>query len=72
MADDLESTARRVYREAVIALPEMTRAIFLQHRINGEAIDAIAAYHALPADVVTQHIADALIAIDRALRAAGF
>ncbi|MDB5581516.1 MAG: hypothetical protein JWR80_6692 [Bradyrhizobium sp.] len=71
MSDDHRTRFRRTYRDAVLALPVTTRAIFLQHRVDGDDLATIAARHALPADDVASHIADALIAIDRALRAAG-
>lgn len=71
MADKQQATRRQVYREAILALPAMTRAIFLQHRVDGDDLASIATRHGLPAEIVAAHLAEALVAIDRALRAAG-
>lgn len=71
MSDDHRTTLRRIYREAVLALPATTRDIFLQHRVDGDDLATIGARHALSSDIVAAHIADALVAIDRALHAAG-
>lgn len=61
-----------VYRTAVDALPPLTRAVFLLHRIDGLGYTEIAMLLRIGTDDVTDHIAEALCGIDRALRAKGY
>jgi DNA-directed RNA polymerase specialized sigma24 family protein len=70
--EDSEGDRRRVYRAAVMELPPLTRAIFLLHRAEGLDQAAIAERHAVTVDVVAEHVAAALTAIDRALQDAGY
>ena len=71
MPEDREAVLRQAYRDAVAALPLRTRDIFLAHRVDGDELAAIADRHVLPIKAVERHVADALIAIDKALRRAG-
>lgn len=61
-----------VYRAAVDALPPLTRAVFLLHRLDGLGYGEIAMLLRIDTDDVTSHIAEALVRIDRALRARGY
>ena len=71
MPDDAQDIIRRAYRQAVASLPPLTRDIFLAHRVDGEDLATLAVRHVLPAEDVAERLADALIAIDQALRAVG-
>lgn len=55
------------YRAAVAALPADTRTIFLLHCVDDLDIAMIAARTGHPPALVEQHIADAILAIWRAL-----
>lgn len=71
MPEGPQESLRRIYRQAVASLPPITRDIFLAHRVDGDDLAVIAVRHALPVKNVAGHLADALVAIDRALRATG-
>jgi DNA-directed RNA polymerase specialized sigma24 family protein len=71
MSNDPEDALRRAYRHAVLTLPGATRDIFLAHRVDDDDLAVIAAHRGLSVEEVARHLADALIAIDRALRLAG-
>ena len=72
MPDDAQDIIRRAYRQAVASLPPLTRDIFLAHLVDGEDIATLAVRHSLPAEDVVERLADALMAIDQALRAVGY
>ena len=72
MPDDAQNIVRRAYRQAVGSLPPLTQDIFLAHLVDGEDLAALAVRHALPAEDVVERLADALMAIDQALRAVGY
>lgn len=55
------------YRRAVDALPSVTRAVFLLHRVGGLDYHAVAERMEISVDEVTDHIADAIYRIGRAL-----
>jgi DNA-directed RNA polymerase specialized sigma24 family protein len=56
------------YRAAVMALPPITRTVFLLHRVDGLDYGAIAQRTSLSLADVEQQIAEAIVGIDRALR----
>ena len=72
MPDDAQDIIRRAYRQAVASLPPLTQDIFVTHLVDGEDLPTLAMRHALPAEDVVERLADALTAIDRALRAVGY
>lgn len=72
MTEDPEGERQHVYRLAVTALPVLTRAIFLLHRAEGLDQAMIAQRLDVSVELVVEHVAAALIAIDRALRDAGY
>lgn len=72
MTEDPEGERQRVYRLAVAALPVLTRAIFLLHRADGLDQAMIAQRLDVSVELVAEHVAAALIAIDGALRDAGY
>jgi len=71
MPESLKGLLHHAYRQAIATLPVVTRDIFLAHRVDGDDLAMIADRHMLPVEEVARHLADALVVIDRALRAAG-
>ena len=55
------------YRQAVDALPPLTRAVFLLHRVGGLGYARVAERMEIGGDEVTVHIATAIYRITRAL-----
>ena len=55
------------YADAVAALPEMTRTVLLAHQRDEQDFGAIAATLGITTREVEQHIADALLALGRAV-----
>jgi DNA-directed RNA polymerase specialized sigma24 family protein len=72
MSDDPPNAMRDVYRATVAALPPVTRTVFLLHRAKGLNPAAVAGRLDLTHEAVAEHTAQALNALDRALRDAGF
>ncbi|AOH85586.1 hypothetical protein AWL63_18235 [Sphingomonas panacis] len=60
---------RARYEAAVVALPALTRQVFIAHRVKGLAYDAIAERLDISINDVQCRIAEALIAISKALEA---
>lgn len=58
------------YRSALDALPSATRRVFLLHRAHGLDLATIARRTGQPPAAVEQHLADAILALAKALDAA--
>jgi DNA-directed RNA polymerase specialized sigma24 family protein len=58
-------------RRAIAAMPDAMREIYLLHLIDGLSYDAIAARLAIGPAAVEEQIAQAIVFLDRALRAGG-
>lgn len=65
----LSPAERQRMRDAIRALPEPTRTIYLAHLLDGEDYSAIGAREGLGVREVERHIADAILLIDQYLRA---
>jgi RNA polymerase sigma factor (sigma-70 family) len=61
-ADD----AMRLYRQALAALPDRTRDVFILHRVDGLGYKAIGAQLELSVPTVQYHVAKALMHLDKA------
>jgi RNA polymerase sigma-70 factor (ECF subfamily) len=58
-------------RAAIAALPEPTRTIYLAHLVKGLDYRTIGALEGISVREVERHIADAILLVDRHLRAVG-
>lgn len=67
-AIELEQTRAR-YQASVGALPNRTREVFLLHRVDGLAYKDIAELLSISIRTVEWHVAEAIVRIDRDLRA---
>lgn len=65
---NLSPAGRQRMRDAIDALPEPTRTIYLAHLLDGDDYAAIGVREGLSVRDVERHIADAIILIDRYLR----
>lgn len=63
----LSAVERQRIRDAIAALPEPTRAIYLAHLLDGEDYSTIGLRHGLSLRAVERHIADAIVRIDRSV-----
>lgn len=72
MPDDPPHALRELYRATVASLPRVTRSVFLLHRMQGLTPLQIAEELDLPPEAAVSHLAQALIALDHALREAGY
>ena len=61
---DLSPAQRQRMREAIQALPKLTRTVFLAHLLRGDDYPMIAAREGLTGSEVERHIADAIVLID--------
>ena len=61
------SAQRQRMRDAIHALPEPTRTVYLAHLLQGDDYTQIGAREGLSVREVERHIADAILLIDRFL-----
>lgn len=71
MSEDPPIALRRLYRSTVEALPPVTRTVFLLHRADELSTADVAERLGLSHEAIADHLAHALITLDRALRDAG-
>lgn len=64
----LSPAERQRMRDAIEALPEPTRTVYLAHLLQGDDYTRIGAREGLSVREVERHIADAILLIDRFLR----
>lgn len=67
----LSPAERQRMRDAIGALPEPTRTLYLAHLVDGLDYVAIGERAGLSAREVERHIAEAIMLIDRFLRGSG-
>lgn len=67
----LPCARRQRMRDAIAALPEPTRTVYLAHLLDGDDYPTIGAREGLSVREVEQHIADAIVLIDRLFRGSG-
>ena len=63
----LSPAKRQRMRDAIEALPEPTRTVYLAHLLQGDDYTQIGAREGLSVREVERHIADAILLIDRFL-----
>ena len=64
----LSPAERQRMRDAIAALPEPTRAVYLAHLRDGDDYPTIGAREGLTVREVERHVARAIVLIDRHLR----
>lgn len=64
----LSPARRQSMRDAIAALPEQTRTVYLAHLVDGEDYATIGAREGMSVRQVERHIADAIVFIDRHLK----
>jgi DNA-directed RNA polymerase specialized sigma24 family protein len=62
---------RQRMRDSIAALPELTQRVYLAHLLRDDDYPTIGAREGLGVRDVERHIADAIVFIDRFLRATG-
>ena len=67
MSDSADPELLQRMEQAILKLPPKTRDIFIAHRVHGLSYGEIAARTGLSIRQVQQHMAKAILGIDRAL-----